>query len=88
MQAMGGFAVQLNINSFGSTPAALPQVMSPLAPGMTLSPSAPVVACKRHVLMVPDSVRLIYLFAVGSLTNLELPLRTILTFSIMHVLFL
>ncbi|XP_026293073.1 AP-1 complex subunit beta-1 [Frankliniella occidentalis] len=35
MQAMGGFAVQLNKNSFGLTPAAPLQVVSPLAPGMS-----------------------------------------------------
>ncbi|XP_034230558.1 AP-1 complex subunit beta-1 [Thrips palmi] len=35
MQPMGGFAVQLNKNSFGLTPAAPLQVMSPLAPGMS-----------------------------------------------------
>lgn len=36
MQPMGGFAIQLNKNSFGLTPAAPLQVPAPLSPGSSI----------------------------------------------------
>ena len=39
MQPMGGFAIQLNKNSFGLTPAAPLQVPSPLNPGASIDTS-------------------------------------------------
>ncbi|XP_069684078.1 AP-1 complex subunit beta-1 [Periplaneta americana] len=41
MQAMAGFAIQLNKNSFGLTPSAALQVMSPLPPSMSHECSLP-----------------------------------------------
>jgi len=41
MQAMAGFAIQLNKNSFGLTPSATLQVMTPLPPGMSHECSLP-----------------------------------------------
>ena len=39
MQPMGGFAIQLNKNSFGLTPASPLQVAAPLAPGASIEVS-------------------------------------------------
>lgn len=39
MQPMGGFAIQLNKNSFGLTPTAPLQVPGPLAPGASIEAS-------------------------------------------------
>lgn len=41
MQAMAEFAIQLNKNSFGVTPAKPLQVVTPLPPGQTFETSVP-----------------------------------------------